>query len=46
MLFHQIQLMTCAALAQRWGARDTSRERRADAPGAGALGSGASAAKR
>ncbi|AAU48909.1 sodium/bile acid symporter family protein [Burkholderia pseudomallei] len=46
MLFHQIQLMTCAALAQRWGARDTSRERLADAPGAGALGSGASAAKR
>ncbi|MEK6349784.1 MAG: bile acid:sodium symporter family protein [Burkholderia sp.] len=23
MLFHQIQLMVCAALAQRWGARDT-----------------------
>jgi hypothetical protein len=23
MLFHQIQLMTCAVLAQRWGARDT-----------------------
>jgi len=22
MLFHQIQLMTCAILAQRWGARD------------------------
>ncbi|MBR8143364.1 bile acid:sodium symporter [Burkholderia sp. AU19243] len=27
MLFHQIQLMACAALAQRWGARDTSGER-------------------
>ncbi|WP_345812614.1 bile acid:sodium symporter family protein [Paraburkholderia sp. PREW-6R] len=26
MLFHQIQLMVCAALAQRWGARDTSGE--------------------
>ncbi|MDI9653979.1 bile acid:sodium symporter, partial [Burkholderia cenocepacia] len=26
MLFHQIQLMACAALAQRWGARDTSGE--------------------
>ncbi len=26
MLFHQIQLMTCAVLAQRWGARDTSAE--------------------
>jgi sodium/bile acid cotransporter 7 len=26
MLFHQIQLMTCAILAQRWGARDTSGE--------------------
>src|SRR5579863_5657591 len=31
MLFHQIQLMVCAALAQRWGARDISRERRAAA---------------
>jgi solute carrier family 10 (sodium/bile acid cotransporter), member 7 len=31
MLFHQIQLMVCAALAQRWGARDMSRERRAGA---------------
>ncbi|MFM0732583.1 bile acid:sodium symporter [Paraburkholderia sediminicola] len=29
MLFHQIQLMVCAALAQRWGARDTSGETRA-----------------
>jgi len=29
MLFHQIQLMVCAALAQRWGARDTSAEKRA-----------------
>lgn len=27
MLFHQIQLMACAALAQRWGARDLSGER-------------------
>jgi sodium/bile acid cotransporter 7 len=27
MLFHQIQLMVCAALAQRWGARDTGREK-------------------
>jgi len=26
MLFHQIQLMTCAVLAQRWGARDTASE--------------------
>ena len=26
MLFHQIQLMVCAALAQRWGARDTTGE--------------------
>ncbi|SMG33904.1 bile acid:sodium symporter family protein [Paraburkholderia susongensis] len=26
MLFHQIQLMVCAALAQRWGARDISSE--------------------
>src|ERR1700722_1137933 len=26
MLFHQIQLMTCAVLAQRWGARDMSGE--------------------
>ena len=29
MLFHQIQLMVCAALAQRWGARDMSSETRA-----------------
>src|ERR1700758_951859 len=29
MLFHQIQLMVWAALAQRWGARDTSGETRA-----------------
>jgi sodium/bile acid cotransporter 7 len=26
MLFHQIQLMTCAVLAQRWGARDLGAE--------------------
>jgi solute carrier family 10 (sodium/bile acid cotransporter), member 7 len=31
MLFHQIQLMVCAALAQRWGARDLSRESHASA---------------
>ncbi|WGS50178.1 bile acid:sodium symporter [Paraburkholderia sp. D15] len=31
MLFHQIQLMVCAALAQRWGARDTSGENRVPA---------------
>ncbi|MGV2292702.1 bile acid:sodium symporter family protein [Trinickia sp. YCB016] len=31
MLFHQIQLMVCAALAQRWGARDMSSERLAAA---------------
>ncbi|MGH8780696.1 bile acid:sodium symporter family protein [Paraburkholderia sp.] len=31
MLFHQIQLMVCAALAQRWGARDISDEARAAA---------------
>jgi len=40
MLFHQIQLMVCAALAQRWGARDTSGEQRsagkAPAPAAAA----------
>jgi len=29
MLFHQIQLMVCAALAQRWGARDVTAEKRA-----------------
>ena len=28
MLFHQIQLMVCAALAQRWGARDMGNEQR------------------
>ncbi|MGF6858526.1 bile acid:sodium symporter family protein [Paraburkholderia sp. CI3] len=31
MLFHQIQLMVCAALAQRWGARDLSGESNAAA---------------
>ncbi|WP_118181787.1 bile acid:sodium symporter family protein [Paraburkholderia phosphatilytica] len=31
MLFHQIQLMVCAALAQRWGARDLSAEKQAAA---------------
>jgi sodium/bile acid cotransporter 7 len=36
MLFHQIQLMVCAALAQRWGARDTSAEKRAAQKGAAA----------
>ena len=34
MLFHQIQLMVCAALAQRWGARDVSAEKRAAQKGA------------
>jgi solute carrier family 10 (sodium/bile acid cotransporter), member 7 len=29
MLFHQIQLMTCAALAQRWGAREANAQKRA-----------------
>ena len=40
MLFHQIQLMVCAALAQRWGARDISAETRAasrDRTGAAAV---------
>jgi sodium/bile acid cotransporter 7 len=32
MLFHQIQLMVCAALAQRWGARDVSGETQAATP--------------
>ena len=27
MLFHQIQLMVCAVLAQRWGARRTAAEK-------------------
>jgi solute carrier family 10 (sodium/bile acid cotransporter), member 7 len=36
MLFHQIQLMTCAVLAQRWGARDTSGEQAAQPEGEGA----------
>jgi solute carrier family 10 (sodium/bile acid cotransporter), member 7 len=31
MLFHQIQLMVCAALAQRWGARDLTAEKQAAA---------------
>jgi len=31
MLFHQIQLMVCATLAQRWGARDLSAERAQEA---------------
>ncbi|MGF6465285.1 bile acid:sodium symporter family protein [Paraburkholderia youngii] len=31
MLFHQIQLMVCAALAQRWGTRDLSGESEAAA---------------
>jgi solute carrier family 10 (sodium/bile acid cotransporter), member 7 len=34
MLFHQIQLMVCAALAQRWGARDVSAEKRGAKNGA------------
>ncbi|MEM5341955.1 bile acid:sodium symporter family protein [Paraburkholderia azotifigens] len=36
MLFHQIQLMVCAALAQRWGARDVSAEKRAAQKGTAA----------
>ena len=36
MLFHQIQLMTCAVLAQRWGARDTSDEQAARPEGTAA----------
>jgi len=42
MLFHQIQLMTCAALAQRWGSRDLGREREANGAAAPhvALGAG------
>jgi sodium/bile acid cotransporter 7 len=36
MLFHQIQLMTCAVLAQRWGARDTSGEQAPQPKGEGA----------
>ncbi|TAM02305.1 MAG: bile acid:sodium symporter [Paraburkholderia sp.] len=39
MLFHQIQLMVCAALAQRWGARDMSRERDAQAGDESRVGS-------
>ena len=34
MLFHQIQLMTCAVLAQRWGARNTSGEQAPQPEGA------------
>ncbi|MCC8397399.1 bile acid:sodium symporter [Paraburkholderia sp. MMS20-SJTR3] len=41
MLFHQIQLMVCAALAQRWGARDTSGE-----SGSGATRPAAAVARR
>jgi solute carrier family 10 (sodium/bile acid cotransporter), member 7 len=37
MLFHQIQLMTCAVLAQRWGARDLSAERAVEGKGAGVV---------
>jgi solute carrier family 10 (sodium/bile acid cotransporter), member 7 len=33
MLFHQIQLMTCAVLAQRWGARDLSAEQAVEPAG-------------
>jgi sodium/bile acid cotransporter 7 len=36
MLFHQIQLMTCAVLAKRWSARDTSGEQAAQPEGAAA----------
>jgi len=38
MLFHQIQLMVCAALAQRWGARDLSGETAAAAQQPAAAG--------
>jgi len=34
MLFHQIQLMTCAVLAQRWGARNLSAAAPIAAPAA------------
>ena len=40
MLFHQIQLMTCAALAQRWGARETNTQKRAAQQNAAASVSG------
>jgi sodium/bile acid cotransporter 7 len=41
MLFHQVQLMTCAALAQRWGARDAKAQKRAGAQdAAGAVSRG------
>ncbi|MGK8889332.1 bile acid:sodium symporter family protein [Burkholderia gladioli] len=40
MLFHQIQLMVCAALAQRWGARDLSLDDARDAQGKPALNAG------
>jgi sodium/bile acid cotransporter 7 len=45
MLFHQIQLMVCAALAQRWGARDMSAEHAAIA-GDESRGGPATAARR
>ncbi|HGL6717696.1 bile acid:sodium symporter [Burkholderia contaminans] len=44
MLFHQIQLMACAALAQRWGARDMSGEH--DEGGATSASGALSAGKR
>jgi sodium/bile acid cotransporter 7 len=37
MLFHQIQLMICAVLAQRWGARDLSAEHAVERKGAGVV---------
>ncbi|KVD44742.1 bile acid:sodium symporter family protein [Burkholderia ubonensis] len=54
MLFHQIQLMACAALAQRWGARrlgepgdeGAAQGRAASAPGAPGAPSALSAGKR
>ncbi|WP_368622550.1 bile acid:sodium symporter family protein [Paraburkholderia sp. BR13444] len=36
MLFHQIQLMVCAVLAQRWGARKTAPEVAREGKGVGA----------
>ncbi|WP_246796137.1 bile acid:sodium symporter family protein [Burkholderia perseverans] len=40
MLFHQIQLMVCAALAQRWGARDLSLDDHPAAPAKSKLNAG------
>jgi solute carrier family 10 (sodium/bile acid cotransporter), member 7 len=37
MLFHQIQLMICAVLAQRWGARDLTAEHAVERKSAGVV---------